>query len=154
MTALDSNVRDLVRLFPLAVFQLDKGTCPPLINISCPSSMKSKVVNEVQQKVQALQTAQCSLPFQPSQQDLQPASKVPLAVQQLIQQLQGQCLLVEYNAASAQVVITTFQNVLASVEQRARAWLGLATPAAAAPKLSVKTASHQEQVMALLQVSL
>ena len=116
--------------------------------------MKSKVVNEVQQKVQALQTAQCSLPFQPSQQDLQLASKVPLAVQQLIQQLQGQCLLVEYNAASAQVVITTFQNVLASVEQRARAWLGLATQAAAAPKLSVKTASHQEQVMALLQVSL
>lgn len=150
MSAVNGNIKSLKHLFPLVSFQLDKECCPPQLTVTCLKSLKAKVSSAVQEDVRALQMGQCAFPFAPDSQDS--GGSLPQAVQQLQQRLQGQALLVEYKAASAEVVITAFENVLPSVQQKASAWLGLVVPPSA-PQIA--TASQREQeTVALLQASL
>ena len=151
--ALDSNVDSLAKLFPLAVFQLDKSCRPPQLTVSCPKSMKTNISVQVAKQLSALQLGVCSLPVQGIA-GLQSAGGLPPVVQQLQQSLQGQALQVEYRAASAEVVITAFQNVMSSVQQKAGTWLGLASQPRDSQCLSGPTASHEQQVVSLLQVIL
>ena len=149
MAAVDSNVKSLTHLFPLAAFQMDKACCPPQLTVTCPRTLKPKVSAAVQEDVRALQMGQCTLPFACSSHD---ERGLPPAVQQLQQQLQGQALLVEYRAASAEVVITAFENVLPSVQQKASAWLGLAAQPSAPQRSPAPAAVPQQPTLALLQV--
>ena len=147
--ALDCNVSMLAKTFPLAAFQINQTCQPPHLTITCPKSMKANISSEVQQALNALHTGQCILPLQPISQ--QSPGQVPQAVQQLQQKLQGQALLVDYRAATADVVITAFLNVLTSVEQSARACLGLSTQPWA--QANPPATSLEHQTVALLQVS-
>lgn len=151
MSAVDSNVKSLSHLFPLVSFQLDKACCPPQLTVTCPKTLKAKVSAAVQEDVRALHMGQCTLPLAPRGPQAA-AGSLPQAVQQLQQHLQGQALLVEHKAASAEVVITAFENVLPSVQQKASAWLGLVVQPNA-PQ-SAPAASQEQQTVALLQVSL
>ena len=148
MAAVDSNVKSLTHLFPLAAFQMDKACRPPQLTVTCPRTLKPKVSAAVQEDVRALHMGQCTLPFAFSSHD---ARGLPPAVQQLQQQLQGQALLVEYRAASAEVVITAFENVLPSVQQKASAWLGLAAQPSAPQRSPAPAAVPQQPTVALLQ---
>lgn len=152
MSAVDGNIKSLQHLFPLVSFQLDKQCCPPQLTVTCPKSLKAKVSSAVQEDVRALQMGQCVFPFAPGSQDS--GGSLPEAVQQLQQRLQGQALLVEYKAASAEVVITAFENVLPSVQQKAGAWLGLVVPPNAPQAASAPAPRREQETVALLQASL
>lgn len=149
---MDGNIKSLKHLFPLVSFQLDKQCCPPQLTVTCPKSLKAKVSSAVQEDVRALQMGQCVFPCAPGSQDS--GGSLPHAVQQLQQRLQGQALLVEYKAASAEVIITAFENVLPSVQQKASAWLGLVVPPTAPQTASAPASQREQETVALLQASL
>ena len=157
MAALDSNVSSLARLFPLAVFQLDKSCRPPQLTVSCPKSAEATISAQAQKELSALQLGECSLPVMHSLQATagpQSASALPQVVQQLQQNLQGQALQVGYRAASSEVIITAFQNVLVSLQEKAAAWLGLPKQTGASPQGTAgPIASHEQLMVSMLQVN-
>ena len=145
-------MKSLGHLFPLVSFQLDKDCCPPQLTVTCPKTLKARVSAAVQEEVRALHLGQCTLLYAHGAQDA--SGRLPQAVSQLQQHLQGQALLVEFKAASAEVVITAFQNVLPSVQLKASAWLGLVVRPSVPQNTPAPAASHEQQTVALLQASL
>ena len=155
LSALNSNVGNLCKLFPLAAFELGTDEPPPILLVTCPTTLKPNIKSQIDTDVRALTVGTCTLPFRPSPTDKshQPSGALPAAVQQLQQKLQGQVMQVEYRAATAEVVITAFQNVLPSVQRVAYACLGLGAQPNAPQVTPTQPASREQQVVSLLQVS-
>ena len=155
LSALRNNVDSLTKQFPLAAFELGADERPPLLRVTCPTALKAAVASQVQADIRALTVASCVLPFTPGQTGIamQSSGVVPAVVQQLQQKLQGQALDVEFKAATMEIVITAFANVLPSVKQTAQTCLGLSTQPSASHAAPLQSASREQQIVSMLQVS-
>ena len=152
LTALRNNVNSLTKQFPLAAFELGADERPPLLGVTCPTALKAAVASQVQADIRALTVSSFALPFTPGKADIA-SGVVPAAVQQLQQKLQGQALDVEFKAATGAIVITAFANVLPSVKQNAQTCLGLSSQPSAPQSAPLQSASREQQVVSMLQVS-